>query len=272
MAPRNKKNLPAETGAGKPAVQGSMDALMAQDSQESTGFENMSADDLAIPFIVILQSNSPQVKRGPAKIEGAEEGDFYNTVTQEIFKETIIIIPCAYQKCWVEWIPREQGGGFVMQHTDDSILAQCTRGEDKRDTLPSGNNIVSTAYHYCLLIKETGEVERVVLSFTSTQLKKSRRWNTQMINRKIDINGRKITPPMFSHYYTMATVEESNDQGSWCGWEISEPKLIMEPDVYMASRSFHGEASKGQVKTAPPPDAAGAVETSAEVVDNEEHF
>lgn len=274
MAPRtkNKKNLPAKTNGREVAAKDSMESLMVQDSQESTGFENMSADDLAIPFIVILQSNSPQCKKGPEKIPGAEEGDFYNTVTKEVFKAEIKIIPCAYQKAYVEWVPRNQGGGFVRQHTDESIFNQTTRIEDangRRDELANGNIIVTTAYHYCLLVKDNGEFERVVLAFTSTQLKKSRRWNTQMLNRRIEVKGKKITPPMYSQIFTMATVEESNDQGSWCGWDITEPVTIEDPELYVTARKFHIDVTKGNVRTAPPPESA-AVQETAEVVNDEE--
>jgi hypothetical protein len=277
MAPRKtkEKQLPAKTKGNAVAAKESMNSLMVQDSQQSTGFENMGADDLAIPFIVILQSNSPQCKKGPEKIPGAEEGDFYNTVTREVFKAEIKIVPCAYQKAYVEWVPRNQGGGFVRQHQDESILNQTTRIEDdngRRDVLPNGNIVVTTAYHYCLLVKEDGDIERVVLSFTSTQLKKSRRWNTQMLNRKIEVNGKKITPAMYSQIYTMATVEESNDQGSWCGWDITDPVTIEEPELYITARKFHTDVTKGNVRTAPPPESTGSSETAEVVNDEEECF
>lgn len=254
MAARNRKkdgnkNVPATRGKMAPAK--TMDALIAQDAQRSSGFENMSADDLAIPFIGILQALSPQL-RGATKVKGAEEGDFYNNVTQEIFKADIKVVPCAYQKCWVEWQPRESGGGFVRQHFTDEILSKTTRNDRNQDVLPNGNLVVMTAYHFCLLIKESGEVERVVLSFTSTQLKKSRRWNTQMMNRRIEVNGRQITPPMYSHIYTCETEEESNDQGSWCGWVIHEPTLIKDPELYVQARKFHEDCTEGAIKTAPP--------------------
>ncbi|MGH2567286.1 MAG: hypothetical protein ACRDGA_03030, partial [Bacteroidota bacterium] len=51
-----------------------------------TGFENVRTDDIAIPFLRILQSLSPQVKKGADRIEGAEEGDILNTVTKAVHK------------------------------------------------------------------------------------------------------------------------------------------------------------------------------------------
>ena len=52
----------------------------------SKGFENMTQDDLALPFIRILGQLSPQVTQGDAKyIEGAKPGMIYNTVTSELY-------------------------------------------------------------------------------------------------------------------------------------------------------------------------------------------
>ena len=46
------------------------------------GFEGTTADDLAIPFISILQSNSLQVEDNNP--EGSVAGHIYNTVTREL--------------------------------------------------------------------------------------------------------------------------------------------------------------------------------------------
>ena len=54
-------------------------ALFGNDSK---GFENMTQDDMALPFVRILGQLSPQVTDGDAKyIEGAKPGMIYNTVT-----------------------------------------------------------------------------------------------------------------------------------------------------------------------------------------------
>ena len=63
--------------------QGSV-ALFGDDLQK--GFENMTQEDMALPFVRILGQLSPQVTEGDAKyIEGAKPGMIYNTVTGECF-------------------------------------------------------------------------------------------------------------------------------------------------------------------------------------------
>ena len=65
------------------------------------GFEGMGAADVAMPFLMLMQAMSFQL-RGATKIPGAEEGDFLNSVTKEVFKKTVSLIPCAFKKAWVE--------------------------------------------------------------------------------------------------------------------------------------------------------------------------
>lgn len=234
-------------------------SAIAIDADSNAGFDGIGADDLALPFISILQSNSPQVKVGEKQIEGAAEGDFLNTVTGEIYKREFRAIPCAYRKAYIEWTPREAGGGFLGEH-NEAILSQCTKNDKFKDVLPNGNLIVPTAYHYVLVVKADGSYERAVISFTSTQLKKSRKWNSTMMALLIDVGGVKRRPPMFSHSYKMATVREDNAQGSWMGWQISEPMIITDAQLYVVARGFAEEAGRGGVKISTPhADAASIV-------------
>jgi len=58
-------------------------ALFGNDLQK--GFENMTQEDMALPFIRILGQLSPQVTDGDSKyVEGAKPGMIYNTVTSEV--------------------------------------------------------------------------------------------------------------------------------------------------------------------------------------------
>jgi hypothetical protein len=59
-------------------------SLFGNDLQK--GFENMTQEDMALPFIRILGQLSPQVTDGDSKfIEGAKPGMIYNTVTSELY-------------------------------------------------------------------------------------------------------------------------------------------------------------------------------------------
>ena len=82
------------------------------------GLENISNDDITIPRLAVVQAGSPQRKKKDEKyIEGAEEGHIFNTVSNKLYDvEGITVIPCGYRKSYVEWVPRESGGGLVAIH------------------------------------------------------------------------------------------------------------------------------------------------------------
>lgn len=221
---------------------------MAADA--NMGFENVTAKDVAIPYLKILQALSPEL-RGQTKVPGAEEGLVMNTVTSQFMRE-FRVVPCAFKKSYVEWTPREQGGGLVMEHADDQILTKTTKNERGQDVLANGNLIVTTAYHYVLILSEGG-FERAVMAMSSTQLKKSRRWLGQMMALQVKVGDKSFTPPPFSHSYHVTTGMETKDTNSWFGWIINEPKLIEEKALYEAAKKFGQDVTAGTVKVSAPP-------------------
>ena len=60
------------------------DSSLTLFGDDAKGFDNMTQEDLALPFVRILGQLSPQVTQGDAKyIESAKPGMIYNTVTNE---------------------------------------------------------------------------------------------------------------------------------------------------------------------------------------------
>lgn len=253
---KGKEVVKAKKAAPPPAIIDDMNDLMEQDA--GAGLENIRPEDMAIPFIVILQALSPQVKRGEQQIEDAKEGDIYNTVTGGVFagSEGVIFIPVAFKKAIVEWRPREEGGGFIAQHDDREIMEGATKDEDSGKLVTeNGNVLVDTAYHYGLLVDPvTGDYENAVIAMTSTQLKKSRKWNSLMSSIKMTKSDgvTKFTPPIFSQMYRLTTVPEENAVGSWSGWDIEHIGPVASLDIYQAAKLFAENINKGLIKIAPP--------------------
>lgn len=200
---------------------------LVHDSEVGHGF---TRDDLALPFIRVLQKLSPQLDRSePEFIKGAEEGDFLNTATQEIVgtgSAGIYFVPAVYTINYTEWKPRESGGGIVHDYgTDDSCLKNTTR-EKGRDVNRQGNYIVTSALYYGhLLDKETGTWEQAILACASTQLKKSRKLNAVIQNFRMTVElpggeKRVISPRMWFHVFHITTLPESNEHGKWMGLKI----------------------------------------------------
>jgi hypothetical protein len=234
--------------AGLPAFLGEM----MTDAEKDSGFETVDpTKDCALPFVLLLQSGSPKVK-GVTKIKGAEEGMFLNTVTDEVYGPRIKVISCAFKSAVVEWKPNR--GGIVDNPIEaEALLKKCVKGPKGEDILPNGNILVNTNYHYLLLLRDNGRYERAVASFTSTLLKKSRRWNSQMMSQQIEVSkGVFKRPAMYAMIYTCSSIDEANKLGTWKSWSISEPTLIKDADLYRAAKGFHDDVVKGVVKAVPP--------------------
>lgn len=241
-----------------------LEQMMMEDA--GAGLTGMGANDFAIPFITILQKGSPQASRANAKyIKGAEAGMIMNTVTQDVYdgEEGILYVPCGYKKSMVEWTPRDSGGGLVGHHNEnDPFLKKCTRNERGQLIAPeTGNVIVDTAYHFGLLLHGAELPEWAIISMYSTQLKKSRMWNTTM--RRIMKKGPNgfFNPPSFSHVYRMTTLGETKDTYDWFGWKIVIEGALENLDIYKMAREFSNQVESGDVRiSAPPPEFEGTDE------------
>ena len=106
-----KKEAPGESGEVV-----AFDPATAFEEFAGAGLEEVTTEDLAIPFLRILAQLSPQVnKRDGAYVEGAEAGMIYNTVSNEAYdgEKGVLVVPCYYNRRFIEWQPRSSGGGYV---------------------------------------------------------------------------------------------------------------------------------------------------------------
>lgn len=217
--------------AGKSVAKKSGTAVATHDYGDmgGKGFEDVKGTDLSIPFINVLQSNSPEVEE--ELIPGAKTGDMLNTVTKELIKpeDGFIFQPVRKTEAWVEWVPRTKGGGFVAaydpmsEEVKKAIAANNgsripPKGEDGK-RIPfkiNGNDLIETYYMYGLLLDSEGSEMQsfAVLSFSSTKIKPYRDWLTSMYLMK-------ERPPLFAHRAHITTVKQKNDSGTFANFNIS---------------------------------------------------
>ena len=213
------------------------------------GVNDLGSEDLAIPFIKVLQKMSDELD----DLEDAKAGDIYNTVTKEVVKgkDGVRLINCAYNLQYIEWEPRGTGTGapHAIYGAGDEIPAT-ERGDDNKDYVAggSGRYLERTAQHYVLVVDEDGMTQQALLPMKSTQFKKSKQWNSAMRSLKMkDSNGGLFTPPRFSHIWKLETVSEENKNGSWHGWQISKDDVVKDPSVYAEAKLFAESIQAGQV-------------------------
>lgn len=249
-------------------------ALATQlEGMDSEGFEEADADSYAIPFLAILQSNSPQCKRSDGKyVQGAQEGMLFNTVTEELFDgdEGVLVVPVHYQRVFVKWVPKDEGGGFLGEvPVDDPLVTQGERDGGKI-VLEDGNHLVDTRKHYVVVLKPDGSYEPMLITMASTQIKKSRQLMTRLRNLKLRGAKGPFTPPMFANLVRLVTTPEQNEHGSWYGWRPDFASLRqldlqqeLEQELFLAAKDFREAVKAGKVKEQQP--EAPAMEDEDEV-------
>ncbi len=221
------------------------------EADANAGSQNITQEDLALPFLKVLGQLSPEVNKRDGKyVEGAEPGMILNTVTNEIFDGTkgIQVLPVFYERKYVEWQERGEGKGapVAIHNAESDIMSQTTRDKSYKDRLPNGNYIENTANHFVVILGDLPQT--ALISMKATQLKVSRKWNSIMMGLKLTGKNGLFTPPTYSHIYNLKTVQMSNDKGTWFGWEVSKVGPISDNGVYEIAKNFAERLSKGEVQ------------------------
>ena len=226
-------------------------ATFDMEADAAQGAQNISQEDLALPFLKILGQLSPEVNKRDGKyVEGAEPGKIINTVTNELY-DTIQVVPAHYKRQYIEWQDRgtSTGAPVAIHDADSDIVSQTTRGKDYKDRLPNGNYLDNTASHFVLTLGDTPST--ALISMKSTQLKVSRKWNSMMLGIKMQGKNGLFTPPTYSHIYQLSTVQMSNDKGTWFGWDVTKVGPVTDKAIYDMAKSFADSVGKGEIQAKP---------------------
>lgn len=247
------------------------------------GFQNVSQDDLQIPFLTVLQSNSPQVKPVDKGGLGLELGMLYNTVTQDHFDGSVGIglVPAVTAHEWVEWADRDAGGGFIARHKPEDQLVIDAKSSQAFGQYKNGSNhLVETFYIYGVMFDlETNEsLGTVCVSFSSTKIKSYKRCMTALSQFQLKIpqeNGqtRKITPPLFAHTLRVTAVDDKNSQGEFqnlvlsaANGSIRESLIAQDDDRFQDAMDLKDSILKGRASA-----AYGSAETAGDGDDDSDN-
>lgn len=184
------------------------------------GFENTTAEDYSIPFLNLLQALSPEVQEGGEKaVPNARPGMFMNSVTRELIdgKKGLILVPCETQHVYVEWIPRDAGGGMVGIHsTTSDVVKEAKAGQASFGKLKCKavegklpNDLIETFYMFCLVLEDVGSTkvkDTILLAFTSTKIKRYK----SIMTRLRTFNAKT---PLFAHRLKCVSVTDKNRKG-----------------------------------------------------------
>lgn len=196
------------------------------------GFEGQTSEDISIPFLNVLQSNSPEIAGDPAyRIKGAQIGMLMNSVTKELFDgdEGVVFQPAATDHQFYEWKPRSQGGGLVGRHAIDSRIVLEAKQNQEFGKYKLGNNDLIETFSIAGLLHRSSDLDEVVnrlpmaivVSFTKTKISEYKR----IMTRLWEFKG---TIPLYAHRLLITTNSETNSFGTFSNFKI---KPVVDDDI-----------------------------------------
>lgn len=237
------------------------DEYTALAADSGAGFENQTSEDVSVPFLYILQPGSKEVL---AEGSAAKAGMVINKSTGDLIQGSagITFIPAVTQHLLVEWIPRDNGGGFVGQYEIDSEMARRVRETQPMGTYKhpgNGNDLVETFYIYGVALDAEGVGYPAVIAFSSTHIKAYKDWMFRARSIVIALpDGRKLTKvPLFSHGYQIRSQRVDKAGNTWyipvvsfADTNAEKSRLLPSSDLYQAAKAVQMAVGSGALRAA----------------------
>lgn len=242
--------------------------LMVVDYGEDAGvgLQNVTADEMSMPFIRILQSNSPQVdksKNSPKYMPGVIAGSLLKTSTQEVFdgEKGMEFVPVHRDRNFVEYVPHDKGRGFVGIHqpNDPEILRLLKeQGKFKKLVNAAGNEISDTFYIFGLFMPTPGYIFPAALGLASTQIPRFKQFmDIQTAIKYPNGKGGFVQPPMWAHKWTLKVVPDQNKKGSFFSFKMAlandaspmkplAARIERDSDLYKAGKELYEQIAAGR--------------------------
>lgn len=218
------KSTAASAGALVPRGSRELEKLPDFVREDATaGLEHLTREDVAFPRMAVAQGLSPQLDRKEASyIEELKLGDAWNTITQQVYGAgpwDVAIVKVDRPR-WVEFNPREDGGGV----RDLNVPANDPRTRWRE--LPEGRlpPAATQFYEFVIVFLETQEV--IAVSYKSSDLKVARVLNSLLMGFQ-QVQGR----PVYATKFKLSVVGAKNSKGSWNRLRFTPSGLISDEDT-----------------------------------------
>lgn len=203
------------------------------DEFENAGFEDATGNYFLTPMLDILHFSSAEISQDGFT---GRPGDLIIRTLGEVYsgKKGVIFVPCYPQERYVEWRPKDQGGGIAGQYgPDDPYVAEIrerNNGKVFGKLTTSGvaddktsNNLSQTFYLFGIMGVVNDDPEDysvqntrpLVIPFSSTKIRSFKRLMTQakvMLPRR---DGTKYKAPLFAHRYRVKTTLVKDEGYQW---------------------------------------------------------
>lgn len=232
MATKKNEIAKNETN-GALAISDERPSWMSADT--SRGSEDVGINDIILPRIDVLQALSPQIKRNdPKQIPGAEQGMLFNTVSGELYGDSLTFVPVKFQREYIVWQDRDAGGGYRGSYPTEAEAEAERLAMDN----PDMHEVVETHVHYILLVHDDGTTEEAVLSLARSKRKVSRKLNTLV---------QMVGGDRFSKAYTLSAMEANGPKGDYWTVDVKPIGFVSEP-IYKKALSTFEAIQRGERK------------------------
>lgn len=208
-----------------------MEEQLSMEDNSGLGKDEDASGPIMVPLVNIFQPNSPQVNRGNpmAYIEGAEPGAIWlrSIIDSKIIpgNEGFVFQPCYFHVEYIEWVPRDRGGGFVGRHLalppDTKSVRQQGQGFSFfKYFTPGGNELVET---HCVtgIVHEGWQRTYFQIPLVSTGISIYEAWKLYIKGKLIPPEapfpqqfwGKKAPPRM--QLFRVTTKLNQNKKGVW---------------------------------------------------------
>lgn len=224
-----------------------------------TPLVQVSAEDMVIPYLKVIQSQADEVTPGKDKYnENVRPGDIYDSVTRTVYKKVKVIV-CGLKKYFTEWTP-EIRGTIVAKHDSNSDVIKSAIsvkhvGANGKEyytlATPEGNDLIET-YGLLLYVKneETGADLPAIMTLSKTSFMIGKTLSTQLMIQQ------KTGTPIFE----LSVSTTSNTKGSWFKPNFNPAGVETDPEVLNTCRNLAAAASAILLREAPnEADATGDV-------------
>lgn len=228
-----KKNSPEETALAETPKNVGLAPAPDFLVDDRTGTENIGQDDVQMPRLAIAQQMSPQLDEvTDVYMEDLKRGDLFNSVSQQIYGKGPIrfIVIRSDKPRWVEFIPRDQGGGIK----DFSVPAGDPRTKFGADGKPP---IATKFYDFIVMLPDQNN-ELIGLSFKGTSIRSAKLLNTMILARK---------KALYAGVYTVSTASKSNAKGTFYIYDVQNAGWVNE-DQHKMAKGYHEAFATKEVK------------------------
>lgn len=180
------------------------------------GMELVRPDDFQMPRLTIAQAMSHELRQSsPKYIEGLKSGDFFNTVSSQIYGSKLEVVPIKYNFNRLYFVDNkldcQSKNGLDGGH-HSPVCATCELS--KWGSGPFGQGTACKEYrNFLVMILPSRDLAS--MSFKSASLQASKGWVANIMMQKAKVNGHDVTLPPWTRVYELKSVEKVGQKGTY---------------------------------------------------------